>query len=199
MVEDEMWNYFLDKAVVKKTPGVKVEAIYQEYVDDVYYQFDQTGGSIQDPYTEEYKNYETIDEFAVAYLGLTYSENQDWKSVLYTMSENLVKERLVMYYLMQQEDLFPSKSEFEEELAKVKQEYVDEYIKQYLEYEEKTRADYTDEEYEQFVEDRMAELFDYYDEEYFEETTYYEIALRSFITWANVTTLDGRSAAAQIK
>ena len=199
MVEDAMWDYYLKKAVIKKYPKVKVDKIHQEYIDDVYYQFGQTGGSIQDQYTGEYKTYETVDEFAIAYLGLTYSTNQDWKSVLYTMSENLVKERLILYYLMQAEDLYPTEEEFATELAKVKQEYIDEYVSQYLEYEKKTREDYTDEEYAKFVEARKAELFDYYDEEYFEETTYYEIALREFRSWAKVSTLDDRTNLPQTK
>lgn len=199
MVEDAMWNHYLEKAVVKKYPQVKVDKIHKEYIDDVYYQFDQTGGSIQNSYTQEYETYDNIDDFAIAYLGLTYSANQDWKSVLYTMSENLVKERLVLYYLLQVENLYPTEQQFAEELAAVKQEYIDEYLKQYLEYEEKSREDYNDEEYAEFVKAREAELFDYYDEEYFEETTYYEIALREFLKWAKVSTLDDRSNLPQTK
>ena len=199
MVEDAMWEHYLEKTEIKKYPAIKVDAIYKEYVDDVYYQFDQTGGSIENSYTGEYENYDNVDDFAIAYLGLTYAENQDWESVLYTMSENLVKERLILYYLIQEENLDISDKDFEAELAAVKQEYLDEYIKQYLEYEEKTREDYTDEEYSQFVEDRKIELFDYYDDEYFEETTYYEIALREFLTWPTVSTLDDRSARPQEK
>ena len=182
------------KAEVKKYPAIKVDAIYKEYEDDVYYQFEQTGGSIQDSYTGEYNSYENIDDFAVAYLGLTYSQDKDWKKVLYTMSENLVKERLVLYYLIQVEDIKITDKMFEDELAAIKQEYIDEYIKQYLDYEEKTREEYTDEEYEKFVEEREAELFDYYDEEYFKETTYYELALREFLKWPTVSTLDDRRA-----
>lgn len=194
MLEDAMWDHYLAKAEVKKYPAIKVDAIYKEYEDDVYYQFEQTGGSIQDSYTGEYNSYENIDDFAVAYLGLTYSQDKDWKKVLYTMSENLVKERLVLYYLIQVEDIKITDKMFEDELAAIKQEYIDEYIKQYLDYEKKTREDYTDEEYEKFVEEREAELFDYYDEEYFKETTYYELALREFLKWPTVSTLDDRRA-----
>ncbi len=199
MVEDAMWEHYLAKAEIKKYPGIKVDAIHKEYVDDVYYQFDQTGGSIQNSISGEYENYDNVDDFAIAYLGLTYSENKDWKNVLYTMSESLVKERLILYYLMQEEGIKVSASEFDEELQKVKQEYIDEYVKQYLEYEEKTREDYSDEEFAKFVEDRKVELFDYYDDEYFEETTYYEIALREFLKWPTVSTLDDRSARPQDK
>ena len=110
------------------------------------------------------------------------------------MSEELVKERLILYYLMREENLVPTEEKFAEEYEAVCEEYIDEYVRQYLEYEEKTEADYTAEEYAKFVEDRKAELFDYYDEEYFKETTYYEVALREFLKWPNVITLDERRA-----
>ena len=193
-VEDAMWDYYLEAATVKKYPKAEVDKIYQEYLDDVEYQFEQTGGSLKDSYTEEYTNYEDIDSFAVAYLGLSYSSNKDWKSVLLTMSQSLVKERLILYYLMEEENLIPSEEKFNEEFLTVRQEYIDEYVAQYLDYEEKTREDYTDEEFEKFVKDREKELFDYYDESYFKETTYYEIALRHFLTWPKVSTLDERRA-----
>lgn len=194
MVEDAMWQHYLEIAEVKKYPQTKVDAIYKEYIDDVDYQFEQTSGSIQNQITGEYEYHDNVDDFAIAYLGLTYSENQDWKAVLRTMSEELVKERLVLYYLMDKENLIPDDSTFQTKYEAVRQEYLDEYVAQYLEYEEKTASDYTAEEYYAFVEARKKELFDYYDEDYFKETTFYEIALDNFVTWPTVSTLNDRRA-----
>ena len=194
LVEEKMWDHYLETAKVKRYPGKKVEEVYDEYVEDVYYQYDQTGGSLQNSYTEEYEYYEDIETFAVAYLGLTYAENQDWRDVLYEMSQNLIKERLILYYLLDVAGLTPTEAELKSEYEAVRQEYLDEYILQYLEYENKTRADYTDEEYDEFVEARKKELFDYYDEDYFMETAYYEIGLREFVKWPKVSTLDDRRA-----
>lgn len=194
MVEEEMWNHYLETAKIKRYPGKKVDEVYDEYVEDVYYQYEQTGGSLQNSYTEEYEHYEDIDSFAVAYLSLTYSENQDWRKVLYEMSQNLIKERLILYYLLDVEGLTPTEEELNNEYEAVRQEYLDKYILQYLEYENKTRSDYTDEEYEEFLEARKKELFDYYDEDYFLETAYYEIGLREFVKWPKVSTLDDRRA-----
>lgn len=199
MVEDALWDHLIDKAHIDKYPGIKVDAIHEEYVNDVYYQFDQTGGSIQNSYTQEYENYDNIDDFAVAYLGLTYAENKDWNEVLYEMSKSLVAERLILYYLIQTEGIVITGEAYEKEYEAVRQEYFDEYVKQYLEHEEKTREDYTDEEYEAFLADRRVELFEYYDEDYFKETAHYEIALRTFLTWPTVSTLDQRRAYPQNK
>ena len=197
-VEDAMWEHYLAKADFKKYPGIKVEPIYDEYVNDVYYQFDQTGGQLKDSLTGEYKTYENIDDFAIAYLGLTYSNEKDWRKVLYTMSESLVGERLILYYLIGKLDEINITPELLEETKKnVKQEYLDEYIKQSLEYEKNQNPDYKKpegEEYDKFVDEKKTELFNYYDDAYFTETAYYEIALDVFITLPEVITLDERNA-----
>ena len=130
----------------------------------------------------------------MVYLGLQYAENQDWESVLYEMSENLVAERLILYYIMDKENLKPTAEIFEKRLAEVKEEYVNEYIAQYLDKYDKTREDYTDEEYEEFVEKRKDELFGFYDDEYFAETTYYEIVLDTLVEYPEVSTFDDRRA-----
>lgn len=195
MVEDAMWEHLLAKAKFKKYPGAKVEPIYNDYVEDVYYQFDKTGGMLTDS-SGNYQTYENIDDFAVAYLGLTYSSNKDWRDVLYTMSESLVGERLIMYYLIDKLGIEITDEILANAIADVKQEYVDEYIKQYIEYEKEQNADYKTpegEEYDKFVEERKTELFNYYNEEYFTETAYYEIALDAFLELPNVITLDERS------
>ncbi len=188
LIEDAMWEYYLANVKVKKYPGIKVDAIYKEYVDDVYYQFDSSGGGLTNN-DGEYEVFETVDEFAVAYLSL--SEGADWQSVLKSMSEELVKERLILYYIMKAENLTPTEAALNEKYAALRDEYLEEYIKQYLEYEEKTRDDYTDEEYAVFVAEREKEIFEYYDEDYFIETAYYEIVLDTLVTWPTVNDLSG--------
>ena len=203
MVEDAMWEHYLAKAEFKKYPGVKVEPIYKDYVEDVYYQFEKSGGQYQDSTTGEYKTYESVDEFAIAYLNLTYSQNKDWRDVLYKMSESLVGERLIMYYLIEKLGIEITDELLAKTKADVKQEYLDEYIKQSLEYEEsqyeasnpgKEFEKPTGEEYDKFVEEKKTELFNYYDEAYFTESAYYEIALDEFLKLPNVITLDERNA-----
>lgn len=187
MVEDAMWNHYLKKAKIKKYPESKVKEIYNEYFDDVYYQYDYNGGSLQDS-EGNFTSYDTVDAFAVAYLGL--AEGVDWKDTLYTMSENLVKERLVLYYIMKMENILPSSEKLAAKVDEIKKEYFDEYIKQYLEYQDKTKEDFTETEYQQFLKDREEEIFEYYDQDYFEETAYYEIALETLKTYPTVYTLD---------
>ena len=201
MIEEEFWNYILSGNVVeiKKYPKNKVEEIYYEYRDDVVYQFNTSGGSIYNEYTGEYESCDNIDDFANIYLGIQYSSNPDWNNTLYKMSENLVKERLILYYIMRAENIMPTETELNEKYDAVTKEYLDEYMVQYLESINKTREDYTDAEYEELVEERSVILFNYFDDDYFYETAYYEIGLETFRTFVKATTLDERSNLPQTK
>jgi parvulin-like peptidyl-prolyl isomerase len=113
------------------------------------------------------------------------------------MSESLVGERLIMYYLIDKLNIEITDELLANTIKEVKQEYLDEYIKQSLEYEKKQNPDYkkpTGEEYDKYVEERSKELFAYYDDDYFTETAYYEIALDEFIKLPEVSTLNDRNA-----
>ena len=191
LVEEAIWAHLNKVANIKKYPKSMVEPIYDEYVDDVYYQFSETGGSLTDSYGVT-TTYDDIDEFATAYLSLTYSK-LTWKEYLYSLAESLVGERLILYYLLSEIDgLMPDEQTLTEKKESIKAEYIEEYIKQYLEYEEKTEADFTPEEYEQYVSDRTKEILAYYDDDHFTETAYYEIAFDTLVTYPEVSTLDDR-------
>ena len=191
IVTEAVWNNILSSATIKKYPKAKVDKIHKEYIKDVKDQFDSTGGYLENSYGES-KTYDDINSFARAYLGL--SSTADWQKHLYSMSESLVKERLVLYYIMREEGLMPNNKELKAEIEKTKQVYLDEYVQQYLDYDEKKREDFTDAEYEDYVEARAAEIFGYYDDDYFEETTLYDIVTKEMIKWPNISTLDDRRA-----
>lgn len=188
-----MWEKIFDAAKVKKYPGIKVSGIYKEYVDDVYHQFEESGGTIYgDGIYYDDVTYDNIDDYAMAYLGLTYSKYDDWREYLYDMAKSLVKERLVLYYIFFAEELISSEEELDAEIDALKQEYLDEYIAQYLESIGMSREDYTDEAYAEFCEKREEELFAYYSDEYFAESVCYNFCIREISSWPQVTTLDGK-------
>lgn len=191
-IETLMWDHYLKIAEVKKYPKKKVEAIYIEYYDDVVWQYENNGGSIQNSYTQEYENYDNIDDYAMAYLSCEYYGYDDWKDYLYAMAESLVKERLVLYYILKEENLLPTAEELTAKIDEVKTEYKEEYYTQYLENEKKKREDYTDEEWAKFTAKRDEELFEYYNDDYFTELAYYDIGLEAFITWPTVITFDNQ-------
>ncbi len=191
-IETAMWSRYHELAKIKRYPGIKVNAVYEQYLKDVEAQYEYNGGMITDSLTGEEKLAESYDEFAIHYLGLQYQEEPDWKGTLYTMSESLVAERLIFYYIMDEEGLKPTDEVFEARFAEIKQEYLDEYLEQYLAYQNKTKEDIED--WDKFVEERKAEIFGTYDDDFFTETTYYEIVLDTLVTYPTVVTLDERRA-----
>ena len=144
-------------------------------------------------------DYDIHDDYAKSYLSL--SDKEKWEDVLYEMSENLVKERLILYYVMKAEGLTPTEEQFAAELAAIKQEYIDEYVRQYIEAQLESDEDYDDHltDYDAFLEARKEELFDFYDEDYFKETTYYEHVLPTLLSYATVSDLNTRRAYPQTK
>ncbi len=192
-LEEAMWNHYHEKITdIKKYPKVKVNAVYTEYFDDVLYQFEQSGGSYTDQYTGSQKNYDNIDDYAVAYLGLTYSENKDWRAHLRSLAENLIKERLILFYILKAENIMPTAEELAAKKKEVEDDYLEEYINQYVEKYAVEKDDLTEEEWKEFESKRYNELHEFYNDEYFTEVAYYEVGLEEFIKWPSVTTLDGK-------
>ncbi|MBO5102308.1 MAG: hypothetical protein J6C39_07220 [Clostridia bacterium] len=196
MIEDAMWTVFLNSAKVTRYPESKVDEIYEQYVEDLRANYNANKDELDD-YGELL--YEDIDDYAKSYLSL--SDKEKWEDVLYEMSENLVKERLILYYVMKVEGLTPTEEQFAAELAEIKQEYIDEYVRQYIEAQLESDENYDDHltDYDAFLEARKEELFDFYDEDYFKETTYYEHVLPTLLSYATVSDLNTRRAYPQTK
>jgi len=192
LLEEEIWNYYLKDGVatVEKYPLEELKRIYGEYVADVTAQYESSGGIVYNQYTGSYEKCDSIDGFAEIYLGIQYTEKPDWRGRLYDTAKMLVRERLILFHIMRNEKILPGESEVAEGVEKLKREYLDEYMAQYLEYNGKTREDYTDEEYEKLVAERSAELFEYFGEDYFTETVYFNTAMKVISTYPNIKTLD---------
>ncbi|MBQ7387320.1 MAG: hypothetical protein IJW03_04040 [Clostridia bacterium] len=215
-IAQKMWNYYIQTAEVKRVPGIKVDEIYLEYYSEVKNSFETNNGVIYNEMTEETETYEDLSGYAKIYLGLYYSE-EDFTVTIEALAEDLVIERMIMYYIMKNEGIEPTEDELAAKIAEVKQDYMDEYVYQYLadfesqreEFESSTAQkdkDYaakmdriilawksnnlTDAEYAEFYAAREKEMFDYYDEEHFVETAYYEWVTDYVVTWADYSTLD---------
>ena len=190
-LEDAMWDHYHSEGVaeVKMYPKVMVDLIYNDYYNDVVYQFEQSGGVVTGSYGMSF-TCETLDQYALYYLGLQYSEDQDWKAYLRAIAENLVKERLILYYIMKTENLVPTPDALALKVAEIKNEYLEDYVKQYCDAYNIDKSTYSEADWAKFLSDREKELSEYYDEAYFAETTYYNIARDVMLTWPTVTTLD---------
>lgn len=192
LVEEAVWEYYNEIAKVETFPVVKVEAKYKEYLEQLQEQFDYSGGQIYNSSTGQYDTYTTLDKYAVAYFGL--SSGASYQDYLVAMAQTYVKEKLVLYYILRSENLVPQKSELETMIKDTREEFISDYIEDYLEYEGKTKEDFTDEEYAEYVETRRSEVLGYYNDEFFEEQVYYRLVGEVIIEWPEVVTLDERRA-----
>ena len=186
MTEDAMWDYYLSRAIIKAYPQKKIDEVVKEYKDDLYYQYQKSSGYIYNMYTGEYVTCADVNEYAIIYFNLQYAENQDWEDYILRLCQSLIAERLIMYYIMQKENLTPSGAEFNARFEALKQEYLEEYMRQ----EGTDTSEMTEDQYKEYVAECEKTLFAYYDDEYFKETTYYELVADSMIRYANVYTLD---------
>lgn len=197
MVEEAVWNHLVEITKAKKYPTEKVEEIYNDYIEDIKYQFRSTGGQLYDNTTGQYKTHDTLDSFAKAYLGVTGTES--WKDKVYAEAQNFVKERLMLFYILRDQNLMPTEAKYKEKYDEIIQQYIDEALDQYFYYAGTTRDDYTDEEYQDILEECEDIVYDNFDEEYFMIRTHYTILAETMVKWPKVITLDERRAYPQDK
>ena len=199
IVEKALWEHLRKVATIKKYPASKVDHICEEYFPDIQNSFDSNEGKIYNNNTFQYDTYKTVDEYGAAYLGIKNTADYTWRDYIRESAQMVVAERMILFYIMDKENITPSDADFNEEYESIRQEYLDAYVKQRLEYDGKTEEDFTEEEYDRYVSACASEIFDYYDEDYFKETAYYNLVLETLISWANVITLDDVSNAPQDK
>lgn len=191
LVRDRIVEILRSISKAKKYPGGKVDEVYDDYYNTVNDSFITNEGKITNSYGSS-NTYQTLDTYAVAYLGL--QTGADWKAYILGLAQDSIKERMMLFYLVRNENLIPAKDEFKDLVNETREESIAKYTAQYLAYLGKTKEEYTAEAYAEFEAQCRKEVLSYYTDEYFEETTYYELLLKEAMNWVDVTTLDERRA-----
>ncbi len=172
LVEEAVWAHLHEKVKVNDLPESEVSSVYYDTYDELYSQY-------QTYYTSYYS---TFDEFAVAYYGLGTGGN--WQARITSIAEEVIIEKLLFYYIIREENLIPSDTEFELMYNATVDEYLDYYTGNIYD----TELDaITDEgKKAERIAEIKKEMMDYYGEEYFEELVYYDFALEKIIDFATV-------------
>jgi len=188
-----IFNYYLDIACIINYPQNKVDEFYNEYYATIEEQFIKDGGVIYNWYGG-YTVYDTLDEYAIAYLGL--KSNSNWKEFLVNLAKDAVRERLIVYSILRNENLIPEEDEMQDLVNEKKQqvinEYIDDYVEQYLDSIGKTKQDFTEDEYNQLVEEKENELLNYYGEKHFFEQVCYDLLMTNSKKWVTIKTLEDK-------
>ena len=206
-VASAIWNYYSTNAKFDKNalPMAKVDEVYYELVYELYDKYESDGGYLYNDYYG-YQYYETFEEYATAYCGIdSYSDyyyyEDGWKYAIYDEAEKMVKERILVFYVLREANAIPNDEEFNKLVDAEKQSYVNQYLDQYIEEWFSSlggsKDDYSETEWEQFKKDRAEDLVNYYGEYNFKERVYYALLSKQMIKWAEsgdikIHTLDTR-------
>ena len=192
LLREEIVAYYRTVFKGVKYPASKVEEIYNEYYASVSDSYNTNGGKITNSYGSS-TTYDTLDKYAVAYLGLQTGTN--WKNYLISLAQDSVKERYMMFYILRAENLIPSDADFEKKVTEVTNTIVNEYVEYCMNYEGKTKDSFkTEAEYQEYYNNCRKQVLANYDKTYFEESAYFEILMESATKWPKVVTLDERRA-----
>ena len=171
-IQTAMWEHYLAKVKVKKLPKAEVNMTYSSLLADMESSFNSSG----------YMSYETFDEYATAYLGISDAKTS-WQQVLTLQAENSVVEKLVLFYLMQKLDILPA----EEDFIAARDEIIEAYLQSYLAQTTVTPDKYdTEEKYLAAVENCRQQVIRSYGMDYFEESAYFDLAFDTLVGYANV-------------
>ena len=192
LLKEEIITHFRSIFKGVKYPASKVEEIYNEYYASVSDSYNTNGGKITNSYGSS-TTYDTLDKYAVAYLGL--KTGTDWKTYLVSLAQDAVKERYIMFYILRAENLIPTEADFEKKVVEVTNTIVDEYVEYCLNSEGKTKDSFkTDAEYQEYYDNCKKQVLANYDNDYFEESAYFELLMEAATKWPKVVTLDERRA-----
>lgn len=169
MAEELLWERLNEKAEIKKLPENEVDRIFDNY----YYNF-------QLQYMTNYQEmYENIDEYvSTVYYGS--EEIMDWRGSLYAQCEAEVREKLIFYYIMRNENLIPTDAEYAEL-------YKEELAKDFTAELGKDKDDFaTEEAYNTELAKFEEQMLDYYGESFYRETVYYNHIIKKLLAYNTV-------------
>ena len=169
LVEEAFWEQILAGVEVKKLPKREVDRMYKEQYNKIVSAYDSK--SLSGSYSG------TLDAYARTELKL--SGNADWKSALRKRAEEAVTEKLIFYYIIQEEDLTPSKEEYD----RIYDVIFSDHLQEYLDYYGITEDSAT---YEKDLAEGKKEVLKAYGEAYFDELVIYDYVMTEIVSRANI-------------
>ena len=170
--EEAMWYHYNEAATVIAYPEDAVMAIYTKSVMEIEL--------LWESYRDQYS---TLDAFVYAYFSLT--TGSDWRAALKADAEAEVKEKLIFYYIIRKENLIPTEEKYRELFETI----FDEFVVYYMD--EKTAEDYDSiDAYNAARAEAETAVMDYYGEDFFRHQVYYDYALDTLLSFANIEVIN---------
>ena len=151
-IEEAFWEQIIAGSTFKKLPESEIEKHVKVSIEDLT-------SIYNNGYSSYYNDFAT---FARAYLDL--SSGADWEAYLRTLAEESVKQRLVFYHIVRNDDVTPPQDKYDE----LRKEIFDGHVKDYMEYYQLSSSDPAN---VQIATDYMEEN---YGEDYWRELVIYD-------------------------
>ncbi len=194
LVEIEMWDYLLKTAQIKKYPLSQLNPAYENSLREIEDRYYASNGRFWNSTTLQYEDYKTLDSYADAYLGMKSTANYGWRDRLMEDAKQLIAQKMILCYVMDMQNISFTEQQMAEKSAQLNKEYFDIFLETYFRYNSIDKEELTDEEYKEHEAECRSDFNAVYDDKFFEETTYFNLALETLMSWADVSTLDERSA-----
>ncbi len=173
--EDAMWEAFVAKATFKQLPESKVNKQYNE----IYTQLKETYEANADAY-ESYYGIKSFEAYVRAATGVSDTK-VSIESIIRDNAEITVKELLVFYYIIRNENMVLNESEYSALYEEVLKTYVDAYAEQ----NSIVRDNYpSDEAYEAAMREARVNVVAILGEESMQHNVYFDHAIDTLLSWA---------------
>ncbi len=173
--EDAMWQTFVSKATFYKLPQKKVTKHYNE----LYNQLKETYESNADMY-DSYYGIKSFESYVRAATGVN-DKTVSIESIIRDSAEKSVKELLVFYYVLRNENMVMN----EQEYSALYEDVLDTYVEAYAEQNSIVRDNYqSDEAYNNAMADVRIKVVEIIGEETMQHNTYFDHCIDIFLSWA---------------
>ena len=171
LAEEAFWEQIVAGVKVKKLPKREVKKMYESKMDQLISEYDSD--SLDGSYSG------SLDAYAREKLKLGNGAN--WKNVLHKDAELAITEKLIFYYIVQEEGLTPTEEEYDRIYDVIFSDYLQDHLKYYGITEDSAT-------YEEDLEKVKKEVLDKYGEAYFHELVIYDYVMTEIVSRANIIT-----------
>ncbi len=164
LILEAIWEHLADKGTVIKYPKSEVDGYYNSLLANVNAYYQQNTGK-----------FESLDAAAISAYGL--EAGSDWRAYLKLLAEVEVRDKLIFYYIFNNEGYKPTDEEYKETYDAI----VEYELSLMIEEHKSELEGLTEEEYNEQVEFLKKELLDYLGDDGMREIIYYEIGNKKMV------------------
>lgn len=167
LIIESMWSHYKSKVKVHALPESMVNGYYNNHYNNLCSVY------------EKYQDYYSLDEFAILYLnteyGLGIADNSDWRAALSNFCKASVLEKLIAFYVIRAEGLFPNDEEYDKVFSDIILSYAGDEV-----------STLEGDAYDMFLEDSKKNYIEALGEQAVKEEIYFNFGLQKLVSYAKI-------------